>query len=519
MKRWVLIGFALVGFGGAGVGAVAEPAPPARSVRIQFLPPDFEAVYSLAVFDRTGVCVRHLRSLASPEEFEKALDGLALVWDGRDDQGVALPPAQYHVKGYAVPMTTVQGVAFHFNDWVTDKTDLRPTRILDIGWASDGSLLALCSPVVVAAKATTDGPPIPPQTGALLKLAAPGDSIVAGPIPPPDARQFSVATPGISYLAEGGVACLVLAAQGIVNSYDFAGKGSAISLNNSRMLVGAGRSVMVIGLDGKAVEPVTALPGEGQAITALTESRDAGLVALTGDGMIWKRPEPSAAWEQWKLEGLEAPRDLAFSEDGSLWIADGGAATAGIKQVGADGVPGVWIPVSEGGVVPVQLAVSTPPGKLAVLEEGPGSQVVRVLEARPGQDPPWEETQQKEIVASPEFGLRAGVLVPDAGGVPSDHARIRIAENPLEPANRRALDVFVRLDNGGVVLGDLGGIPLVRIEVQGVVKRVALLRPDAASDGLRVFAGDGSVVAEYEVAGLERTATIDCGEYTLGPVP
>jgi hypothetical protein len=78
------------------------PAPPARSVRISFLPPPLEGTISLGIYDEWDKLVRVLHQEAELDEFTIGDDALSTKWDGRDDDGFDLPPGKYQARGFAV---------------------------------------------------------------------------------------------------------------------------------------------------------------------------------------------------------------------------------------------------------------------------------------------------------------------------------------------------------------------------------------------------------------------------------
>jgi hypothetical protein len=77
-------------------------APPARSVRISFVPPPLEGRISLGIYDAKGKLVRVLHQEADLNEFQIGADALVTQWDGKDDNGEDLPTGKYHARGYLV---------------------------------------------------------------------------------------------------------------------------------------------------------------------------------------------------------------------------------------------------------------------------------------------------------------------------------------------------------------------------------------------------------------------------------
>ena len=81
-----------------------------RSVRLRFIPPPMQGTISLGIYDTDKKIVRVLKQEADLDEFEVGDDGLNIVWDGRDDDGVDLPAGKYHARGYVVGPIKVEAV-------------------------------------------------------------------------------------------------------------------------------------------------------------------------------------------------------------------------------------------------------------------------------------------------------------------------------------------------------------------------------------------------------------------------
>jgi hypothetical protein len=104
----------------------ASPSPalttnPARNVLIRFALPPLAGTISLGIFDRDGKLVRVLHREDQIADFTQGHDAPETSWDGTDDEGNPLPVGKYHARGYLVgDAVKVEGMAYFFNDWVTD---------------------------------------------------------------------------------------------------------------------------------------------------------------------------------------------------------------------------------------------------------------------------------------------------------------------------------------------------------------------------------------------------------------
>ncbi len=117
---------ALVAAGLALTLAVAsaqdEPVPAEHvskpPVALTFTPPDLEGDIVLGIYDAAGKLVRAMRFEPGAAGLKIDTNGYIASWDGRDDQGRPCAAGRYSARGYMVDAAvSVEGVAFHFNDW------------------------------------------------------------------------------------------------------------------------------------------------------------------------------------------------------------------------------------------------------------------------------------------------------------------------------------------------------------------------------------------------------------------
>jgi len=122
------------------VHAQDEEPPQTKGVRITFIPPPMQGTWSLGIYDKKGKLVRVLAREATEKNFTVGLNGLITFWDGRDDNGKALPPGTYSASGYAVGTLDVEGIAYHGNDWMIADDSPRVRRVVDIELRKNGRL-------------------------------------------------------------------------------------------------------------------------------------------------------------------------------------------------------------------------------------------------------------------------------------------------------------------------------------------------------------------------------------------
>jgi len=121
----LLLGFAPVVRGQESPTPEPISAPPARSVRISFLPPPLDGTISLGIYDAKGKLVRVLHREADINEFKIGTDALSTTWDGKDDAGENAQPGKYSARGFVVGDLKIEGVGFFFNDFVTTEDSPR----------------------------------------------------------------------------------------------------------------------------------------------------------------------------------------------------------------------------------------------------------------------------------------------------------------------------------------------------------------------------------------------------------
>ncbi len=112
-----------------------------KPLRFSFIPPPLDGTFSLGIYDTSGHLVRTLKREAELEDFDIGPDALSLTWDGTNEAGERMPPGKYHARGYVVAAGEVEGIGFHFNDWITDEHSLRIRKMISL--AADNGLSLL----------------------------------------------------------------------------------------------------------------------------------------------------------------------------------------------------------------------------------------------------------------------------------------------------------------------------------------------------------------------------------------
>lgn len=165
-------------------GALAQEEdviPPERTskppVAITFTPPALAGDIVLGIFDSAGKVVRTLRFEPEAPELTIDTNGYIAQWDGRDETGAACPAGRYVARGYVVgDQVSVEGEAFHFNDWMAD--DKIPATGVKLRAWPDALGVEIATPgQPVFAKIRDDGTlevvSAPPAEAASPKMAPP----------------------------------------------------------------------------------------------------------------------------------------------------------------------------------------------------------------------------------------------------------------------------------------------------------------------------------------------------------
>lgn len=120
-----------------------SPTPPARNIRVSFVPPPLDGTISLGVYDEKGKLVRVLFREADINEFDIGSDSLSTTWDGKDDTGENVPPGKYSAHGFVVGDLKIEGVGFFFNDWISSAEGPRFSRIRSLTMQDENLLLTV----------------------------------------------------------------------------------------------------------------------------------------------------------------------------------------------------------------------------------------------------------------------------------------------------------------------------------------------------------------------------------------
>ena len=477
----------------------------AESVRVEFALPEKEGRISLGVFDAKGTLVRNLFTLATEEDFKIGLNGLITSWDGLDDAGKSLPPGKYYARGFVVgPKAESEGVAFHFNDWITDEDSPRFSSIRDFArYGGEFVLLASRMGALQAARYDAEGKLLWDKqlfAGRLFtrELAVTGMSVAT-----PHKDLVASDEARVPIYSFGSLEILDAKTGEKSQSADSPAKHvSAIALEGARLTLACGTELysLTFPLDQKSTPSIVPEP-----LTALADGKDGLLLgAATGvfakDGEIWK-----------KLPIDASVTSLSWGMDGSIWLTGKVDDKAVAGQFGKDGE---FLRQYHGDLPPVKIQASDSEEEIMVLEEDAKQQRFRILRLRrEGEASNWEILLERSIEYCAKFGIVGGKLVADAGdAAPQDEFHMRADSGGL---TTKGSEMTLRAVAGkdALWLEDKSGLKLVQVAEQSA-PRVAVAPGDAVGT-LKVYVGDDSVVSEFLVTGLLDISSFDAGEIDL----
>lgn len=481
-----------------------NPPPPAdaKTVRIQFVPPPMSGTISLGVYDEAGKLVRTLHREAGTSEFAVGLNGLITDWDGETDAGEPAKPGVYRARGIVAGDLSIEGEAFHGNDWIADDTSPRIRRILNLHARGNGSLVLLAenadgAPALVLCNEAGEivwNQRLPEKVDAHLFAAngeaeflVTGDRIARLSIPSSEVATWEA--PGVTRLAADDDTLLTLE------------KGS-LTFRNAR----SGERRSQEPSDGD----IDALAVRGEAVVAVRSGR----IVLRDKG----------AWRELPLDSLEKATDVSISPGGTLWVVDRTGATTELKEYALDGAFLRRLGTAPGDPTPVAASSAGEGSLLFLLEKAKGIHRVRALKLvrtrkleGPGAEAvsTWQVLFSRAILESetPEQAL------PHLDGfVRTAAVEVTPRANPLTPEKTDPIEVQVGLADGISVLALTDGLPLRTVAATPGLKWAVLGKREDAK-GISILQSDGTVIEEYVCGRLGNLMSFDCGTFEFPEPP
>ncbi len=472
-------------------------AAPSSTQDIAFAVPG-EGLISLGVFNKAGKLVRILHALDGEEAFRIGLNGYITRWDGLDSAGQKVPAGRYFVRGYLVGDVLVEGVAFHFNDWVSSGETPAPRRIEDFALLQGGDVL-------------------------LVGFTAPGQGLCARYSHDRGflwSREFPNPSAASPLLAATDRAAVIHSSEGWhIYSLEDGSEMPNAQLPASaqpRSLAGAGgricfsenATVTFVVLDGSPPPAQVSAPFVWDALSASGND-----LAGISEGTVWLA---AAGSEFAKLPIPAMAESLSFGEGRTLWFTGKSmdpAATPVVAQTNREGVILRALVPDAADPQPVRVRASRMSDVFAVLEEASGLQRFRVLSRNP--EGGWSIEWERSIRDAPEFGFVDGQVMPQATSTQQpDSFRVRLEENPLT-GEHQEITLQARSGAYGVRLETLDGLPVVSVSHNSRIRRVVTQR-GTTPDSLRLLQGGEASVEEFLIQDLRHITPLSAGSLEVG---
>ena len=471
-----------------GAIAVVIPLLNARAatsgdVEFTFAVPDDGAV-TLGIFDSSGKLVRQLHRLVPESNFRIGLNGLMTRWDGRDDKGMRLPAGNYYARGYLVGEVEVEGVDFHFNDWITSTTDPLVTSIEDFLLLPDGDLIlsgSLADGTGLVARYN-------PDKGFLWHSRESTPPLLAGD----STRIFAAGPAGVTLrqttTGELLPFALPLTAQPV-----------AIAADATSLFLASGTSLDVR-TGPEMTSPTTrTLPEPFVSMDAAS-----GTIAGTAGKAIFLQKAGATDFSPMQLEA--AVSSVALGAGNTIWFITNEGRDGIVGQVTAEGELLRTLRTEPDSPPPSRIRALRDAETFAVLDEGLGIQRIRLLTRSP--DGAWTIDWERSIRAVADFGF-SGQTPVAMGGTTLGEIPFRLEKNPLT-GRHDILPLHVVADPGGTRLETPDGLAIADISLHNDTVKTATQR-GTEPDSLRILRGNGAFVEEFVIRGLRHVVPLDAG--------
>lgn len=472
----------------------ALQAAPKDNQEIAFAVPG-QGLITLGVFNKAGKLVRTLHVMDDEEAFRIGLNGYITQWDGRDDAGQKVPAGRYFLRGYLIGEVSLEGEAFHFNDWVSSAESLMPRRIEDFAMLPGGDL-------VLTGRTAAD-------QGFCARYSSEKGFLWSREIEHSGASGILLAvtsSAAVTRSSQGWLAFSLDDGSDIpLAGFPTDSRPTALAADNECVSFSEGDVIKTVALDG-----VTSQERAPAFFENLAAAENA--VAGSAGGAVWlstsgapfvKVPIPASA------------ASLSFGEGKTLWFAG--------ASMDPDASPVVAQANFEGGILralvpkpgdprPVLVRASRTSDVFSVLEESPGLQRLRVLSRN--SEGGWSIEWECSIQDAPAFGFVDGQASANAVVVsPPTSLRFRLDENPLT-GKHDEVTLQAAFGPEGVQIMTVDGLPLITVSHSPSIQRVVIQR-GPSPDSLRLLQGNAAVVEEYLIKGLRHITPLIAGEVEI----
>ncbi len=490
IRKFVLLALSLFA---SSVLSVASPA------LLEFALPELEGTISLGIYDQSGKLVRTLAQHASVSSFQIGLNGLVASWDGITNEGKEAPSGKYEVRGFVVGAMKVEGVKFHFNDWVEKNDGPFPTAILSIFCTSKGGLVLLWNALGgdqqlayykdfqslqwVKSIGALSSPPSTPLPPLFAGIHGEEISVLQG-------NRLS------AFSVENGLPIRPFI------SLPFSPTGAC--RKGSDFLLAAAGKFSGITVSG-AEWPLSPPNQETAEVFATSE----GFLALSHDGVVqeWNK----GSWHRIPLPFLA--KKIAPGYDDTIWAtADSPEKEEFLGQFNIQGefLRKVHLPANE-----TTSCLAAPPDEDKILllrSRNDGSSYLigyQFVKTPHSKKTVCQEFLKRNVIPSAHFAFSQSELIPDDPLSPPPALEFFLSNDALNShPGKTWLQAKIEGDTAWLMTQD--GLPLLPVGTLPGASR-ALIARKTHSETPVLYGGNGAVVAEFSIQGIDHLHPIDAG--------
>ena len=447
---------------------------------------------TLGIFDSAGRLVRALHTLAPTDDFRKGLNGLITEWDGYNDSGGILPSGHYHIRGYLIPEIEVEGVAYHFNDWLSE------TNAPALAWIEDFAVLP--GDVLVISGKTPQG------TLFCARHEAGKGFLWSAQIEGVPPVQIAILDRTALLKTSSSWHALALSSGtpsgDEVPPYDPVSVDALTSSGNTAIFAIGNHLEAFPLMDPPLPKPpctFSSLAASGSTIFGAAEE---GVFISQDSSPFQKIPLPI------RVTSLSTNDNHTFWFTGAPMSADPAPIVAQSDATGE-----ILRLLSSEPAAPLPVLVRALPdfAGFVVLEQSHASQRMRLI--RLAEDKGWTTLWERVIQKAPAFGFFNGNIVEDAPLSANKLLRVRLKENPLTGENGE-IALSATYGPQGTFLMTEDGLPVVCVSNRTDITRV-LMDYSLASSTLRLIQGNGAGAEEFLIHNLGSIIPLNVGGIEL----
>jgi hypothetical protein len=474
-------------FGLRAVDGIEAPDTEPNPDQLLFVPPPADGVISLGVYDKDGKLVRVLKKAAEIDSFKAASDGLIIDWDKTDASGKPVPNGKYFARGVMMGDFTIEGVAFHLNDWVDSKSNPRIHKI------ASATLLDSRRPTVIAETSQSE----------VAVLDTNGNQTKSIPL---EFSPISIKTTGQSLLVfDNAQLMLIDPDSGTPAPRQTFPDIRDADASGDRLVVLSGNQVIY---QSNATLQDLKSPTEDLYRCALLST---SIVVATKGANIWRLNGSDFV----AIDPGEAGEllDMNAGAQDCVWLLVKMTSTTLLKQIDSSGKLLREIELPPELQTVTRLAAARDNDTLLLISEsGPTQQVIgiRFQTANQGKSI-WEKWFDHSLTTYKFFDLKDGKVIPADTRVESPAVFVKPANDPMENTRQPQFQLSVVADDSGAWITDSDGLPLIQVCTTKNIKQTRCVSDSA--NGLRVYVSDGTVVEEYHAPNLENLFRFDAGSF------